>query len=77
MGIVTDILLLIALFNMGYVLVIMTRTNIKFRSRRAFGGKKFLVITDIIAGEHNSLLHKMSELCASYNSVSRIKKADC
>ncbi len=47
MGIVTDILLLIALFNMGYVLVIMTRTNIKFRSRMAFGGKKFLVITDI------------------------------
>ncbi len=47
MGIVTDILLFLSLFNMIYVLVIMTRTNIKFRERMAFGGRKFLVVTDV------------------------------
>ena len=44
---VIDILLFLSLFNCIYVLIIMTKTNIKFRERMALGGKKFLIITDI------------------------------
>ncbi|MCR5521222.1 MAG: response regulator [Lachnospiraceae bacterium] len=44
---VIDILLFLSLFNCIYVIIIMTKTNIKFRERMALGGKKFLIITDI------------------------------
>ena len=47
MGIVTDILLGVSLFNLIYVLVVMTKTNIRFRERMALGGKRFLVVTDV------------------------------
>ena len=47
MGIAVDILLGISIFNMIYVLVIMTKTNIRFRERMALGGKKFIIVTDI------------------------------
>ena len=47
MNIVTDIILFIAVFISLYVLTVMTRTNIKFRDKMAFGGKKFLAVTDV------------------------------
>ncbi|MCR5431400.1 MAG: response regulator [Lachnospiraceae bacterium] len=47
MDILNDILLFLALFVSAYVLIVMTRTNIKFRDRMKFGGKRFIIITDI------------------------------
>lgn len=47
MELAVNIILIISTLISLYVLVVMTRTNIRFRERMSLGGKVFLIITDV------------------------------
>lgn len=74
MNLVIDIVLILSTLLSLYVVVIMTKTNIKFRERMELGGRIFIIITDVCY--IFTVLYSISTLAVTVVDLTRYEQFD-